>query len=187
MEAGSGAHDWGRELRQLGHEVRLMSPHDVKPSRTGDQTNPNDAAASGEAVSRPHMRFVALKSLEQQDRQALPRIREPLVKARTALVNQLRGWLAADGLVIPQGMAKVGQGLPRSLEEAEHGLTTCARALCAELSARLRTLNDQMTDAPQRIERLCTHHPGCQTLTTLRGSVRWAPPRSSPRSGRRTA
>jgi transposase len=75
MEAGSGAHYWGREIRKLGHEVRLMSPQYVKPYRTGDKTNPNDAAAICEAVSRPHMRFVAIKSIEQQDMQALHRLR----------------------------------------------------------------------------------------------------------------
>ena len=101
MEAGSGAHYWGREIRTLGHEVRLMSPHDVKPYRTGDKNTPNDAAAICEAVSRPPMRFVAIKSDEQQDRQALHRIREQLVKDRTALVNQIRGLLAEYGGVMP--------------------------------------------------------------------------------------
>jgi transposase len=137
MEAGSGAHYRGREIRKLGHEVRLMSPHHVKPYRTGDKNNPNAAAAICEAVSRPHMRFVAIKRIEQQDLQALHRIREPLVKDRTALVNQIRGLLAEYGVVIPQGIEQVGQALPRILEEAENGLTAFARALFTELSARL--------------------------------------------------
>jgi transposase len=169
MEAGSGAQYWGREIRKLGHEVRLMSPQYVKPYRTGDKTNPNDAAAICEAVSRPHMRFVAIKSIEQQDMQALHRIREQLVKDRTALVNQIRGLLAEYGIVIPQGIEKVGQTVPRILEDAENGLTAFARALFAELSARLRTLNEQITDYQQRIERLCTHHPVCQKLTHVEG------------------
>jgi transposase len=169
MEAGSGAHYWGREIRQLGHEVRLMSPHYVKPSRPGDKTNPNDAAAICEAVSRPHMRFVAIKSVEQQDMQALHRIREQLVKDRTALVNHIRGVLAEYGVVIPQGIEQVGHALPRILEEAENGLTAFARVLFAELVARLRTLNAQRTDYQHRIERLCTSHPVCHKLTQVEG------------------
>jgi transposase len=146
-----------------------MSPQYVKPYRTGDKNNPNDAAAICEAVSRPHMRFVAIKSIEQQDMQALHRIRKQLVKDRTALVNHIRGILAEYGFVIPQCIEKVGQALPRILENAEHGLTAFARELFAELSARLRTLNEQITDYQQRIERLCTHHPVCQKLTQGEG------------------
>jgi transposase len=134
MEAGSGAHDWGREIRKLGHEVRLMSPHAVKPSRTGDQNHPNDAAAICEAVSRQHLRCVALKSVEPQDMQALHRLRAPLVKDRTALVNQIRGVVAEYGVVIPQGIEQVSQALPRLLEDAENGLTAFARAVFTELS-----------------------------------------------------
>src|SRR5262249_36222388 len=132
LEAGSGAHYWGREIRKLGHEVRLMSPQYVKPYRAGDKTNPNDAAAICEAVSRPHMRFVAIKNIEQQDMQALHRIREQLVKDRTALVNQIRGLLAEYGLIIPQGIQKVGQALPGMLEDADNGLTAFARELFAD-------------------------------------------------------
>jgi transposase len=146
-----------------------MSPQSVKPSRTGDKKNPNEAAAICEAGSRPHMRFVALKRVAPQDMQALHRIREPLVKDRTALVNQLRGLLAEYGIAIPQGIEQVGQPLPRMLEDAENGLTAFARALCAELSARLRTLNAPMTDDPQRLARLCTHHPVCPKLTHVEG------------------
>jgi transposase len=169
MEAGSGAHYWGREIRQLGHEVRLMSPQDVKPSRTGDKNNPNDAAAICEAVSRPHRRFVAIQSVEPQDVQALHRIREQLVKDRTALVNHIRGWLAEYGVVIPQGLEQVGQALPRIREDAENGLTAFARELFADLAARLRTLNEHITDYQQRIERLGTHHPVGQKLTQVEG------------------
>jgi len=169
MEAGGGAHYWGREIRELGHEVCLMRPPYVKPYRTGDKHNPNDAAAICEAVSRPHMRFVAIKRIEQQDMQALHRIRAQWVKDRTALVNHIRGLLAEYGVVIPQGLEQVGQALPRILEDAENGLTAFARALFIELSARLWTLNEQITDDPRRIERLCTHHPVCQKLTQVEG------------------
>jgi transposase len=169
MEAGSGAHYWGREIRQVGHEVRLMSPQYVKPYRAGDKNNPNDAVAICEAVSRPHMRFVAIKSVTQQDMQALHRIREQLVKDRTALVNQIRGLLAEYGIVIPQGIQKVGQALPGIREDADNGLTVFVRELCADLAARLQTLNDHIADYQQKIERLCASHPVCQRLTQVEG------------------
>jgi transposase len=169
LEAGSGAHDWGRESRTRGHEVRLMSPHSVKPSRAGDKNTPNDAAAICEAVSRPPMRCVAIKSVAQQDRQAPHRVREPLVTARTAVGNHIRGVRAACGVVMPQGIAQVGQTLPGMPEEAEHGLAALARALCAELFARLRTLHAQRTDYQPRSERLCASQPVCHKLTRVEG------------------
>jgi transposase len=169
MEAGSGAHDWGRESRNLGHEVRLMSPHYVKPYRTGDKKTPNDAAASWEAVSRPHRRFVALKSVEPQDMQALHRLREPLVQDRTALVNHLRGVLAGDGGVMPPGLAQGAQALPRLLEAAEKGLTAFARAWCAARFARLRPLTAQLPADQHRVARLCPAQPGCHKLTQGEG------------------
>jgi transposase len=146
-----------------------MSPQAVKPDRTGDKTNPNEAAAICEAVSRPQLRFRALKSIKPQDMQALHRLRAPLVKDRMALVNHIRGLLAEDGVVISQGIAKVGQALPRILEDAENGLTAFAREVCAKLSARFRTLNEHSTDDQQRIERLCTHHPVGQKLIPVEG------------------
>ena len=115
------------------------------------------------------MRFVGIKSIEPQDMQALHRIREPLVKDRTALVNHIRGLLAEYGVVMPQGIKQVGQALPGMLEDAEHSLTAFARELFTELLARLRTLNEQITDYQQRIERLCAHHPVCQKLTQVEG------------------
>jgi transposase len=127
MEASGGAHDWAREFTKRGHTVKLMSPQFVRPYVQRQQNAANDAAGICEAVSRPQMRFVPLKSVEQQGIQALPRIRERQLKARTALVNQIRGLLSEYGIGIPQGVAKVRQALPAILEEAEHGLTWGAR------------------------------------------------------------
>ena len=93
MEACAGAHYWARELSRLGHTVRLMAPKHVKPYRKGQKNDANDAAAICEAVSRPDMRFVAMKSIAQQDIQALNRIRSQCVEQRTAKVNLIRGLL----------------------------------------------------------------------------------------------
>src|SRR5262245_4641560 len=102
MEASGGAHYWAREFTKLGHTVKLMPPQFVKPYVQRQKNDPNDAAGICEAVERPRMRSVPVKSVAQQDMQAPHRIRERQIKARTALLNQIRGLLAEYGIVIPQ-------------------------------------------------------------------------------------
>jgi transposase len=94
MEACGGAHDWARQLRTQGHEVKLMAPQYVKPYVKTNKNDLRDAEAIAEAVTRPRMRFVPIKNVAQQDRQALHRVRERLMGARTALINEIRGLLA---------------------------------------------------------------------------------------------
>jgi transposase len=100
MEACSGAQHWARELRKLGHEPRIMAAEFVEPYRRGGKNDTNDAAAICEAVSRPQMRFVPIKSVEQQAVLAVHRLRQGLVEERTALANRLRGLLAEYGLIV---------------------------------------------------------------------------------------
>ena len=95
MEACGGAHSWARRFREHGHTVTLMAPPCVTPSGKSNTHEMADAEAIGEAVTRPTMRFVPIKELPQQDLQALHRVRERLVNARTALINEMRGWLSA--------------------------------------------------------------------------------------------
>ena len=104
MEACGTSHHWSRELIKLGHQVRLMPPAYVKPYVKRGKTDANDAEAICEAVTRPTMRFVAMKSREQQASLALHRTRELLVKERTQLVNMIRGLLAEFGIDIPRGL-----------------------------------------------------------------------------------
>src|SRR5215470_17521284 len=101
MEACGGAHDWARHLREQGHEVKLMAPQYVKPYVKTNNNDLRDAEAIAEAVTRPSMRFVPIKHVAQQDLQALHRVRERLMGARTALVNDRRGLLAEYGIVLP--------------------------------------------------------------------------------------
>src|SRR5512144_3317718 len=143
LEACSGAHYWAREIHKLGHQVRLIAPQFVKPYVQGDKTDCHDAAAICEAVSRPHMRFVPINSLEQQDIQALHRIREQLIKSRTALVNQIRGLLAEYGVVIAQGIHRLRGAMPAIVEDPANELTALGRELLAELDHRLRALDEQ--------------------------------------------
>jgi transposase len=116
MEASGGAHYWAREFTQLGHTVKLMPPQFVKPYVQSQKNDPNDAAGICEAVERPRMRSVPVKSVPQQDMQALHRIRERQIKARTALLNQIRGLLAEYGIVIPQRASQVRHKVPYILE-----------------------------------------------------------------------
>ncbi len=105
LEASGSAHDWARELTKLGHTVQRISPQFVQPYIQGNTNAPNDAAGICEAVGRPPMRCVPIKSVDQQEMQALHRIRERQSTARTALGHQMRGLLAEDGVVMPKGGA----------------------------------------------------------------------------------
>ena len=110
MEACGSAHHWGRAFEQLGHTVKLMSPKYVRPYVKTNKNDGRDAEAICEAVSRPTMRFVSIKTVEQADMQALHRTRSLFVKHRTAVINQIRGLLAEYGLVIAQSP---GEGTSR--------------------------------------------------------------------------
>jgi transposase len=151
MEACGGANYWARELNALGHQVKLIAPQYVKPFVKGNKNDYNDATAIAEAAQRPSMRFVPIKSVEQQDIQNFHRQRERLKKERTALVNQIRGLLAEYGLIINQGIAAVRRGLPEILEDAQNGLTPHSRALFAALLDELRVLDQRVADCEERI------------------------------------
>lgn len=111
MEACGGAHHWARELRALGHEVKLMAPQFVKPYVKSNKDDRADAEAIAEAVARPGMRFVAIKEPWQQEMLMAHRVRERVVKARTALTNEIRGLLQEYGIVFPQGSHRLHAGL----------------------------------------------------------------------------
>jgi transposase len=169
MEACGGAHYWARKFQQMGHEVKLISPQFVKPYVKSNKNDSNDAEAICEAVSRPSMRFVPVKSVAQQDIQALHWIRERVIGERTALVNQTRGLLAEYGIVLPQGVNQVRKHLPFILEDAENGLTGLAREFFADLGVRLRELDEQVAQSERRIHRVFQRLPVCQKLTAVEG------------------
>ena len=107
MEACGGAHDWARRFREHGHEVKLMAPQFVRPYVKSNKNDTRDAEGMSEAVTRPTMRFVPTKELDQQDIQALHRVRERLIGARTALVHEVHGLLHEYGIVVPKGGIEV--------------------------------------------------------------------------------
>jgi transposase len=131
MEACASAHYWAREFSQFGHTVRLMAPQFVRPDRKHPKNDGDDAEAICEAVARPNMRFVPVKSAAHQAVLMVHRARELLVGDRTALANQIRGLLTAYGIVVPQGIARLRRALPLVLEDAENGLPELAREVIA--------------------------------------------------------
>jgi transposase len=169
MEACQGAHYWAREMRKLGHDVRLISPQFVTPYRKSHKNDPNDAAAICEAVSRPHMRFVPIKEVTHQDSQALHRARQLLIKQRTALCNQVRGLLSEYGLVVPQGVHRLRTSLPALLKDPDNSLTFASRELFQDLSQQLVWLDERIGGMDRKILQVCTTTEPCQRLTKIEG------------------
>lgn len=169
MEACSGAHAWGRRSVQFGHRVQLIAPQFVKPFVKGNKTDRNDAEAICEAAQRPGMRFVALKSVEQQQVLTLHRLRTGAVKARTALANRLRGVLAEFGLVVAAGLGQLRRALPDVLEDAGNELPALVRAELAVQAGRLRELDAEVVRLSRRIEALAQADERTRALMQRRG------------------
>jgi transposase len=169
IEACGGAHDWARRLAALGHTVKLIAPQFVKPYVKANKHDAADAEAICEAVSRPSMRFVAVKTPEQQALLSLHRARQGFVKARTAQANQIRGLLAEFGLVAPKGLAPLKTRIPEILEDAENGLPASFRELIQVLSAHLTELDRQVHDLTQRIEMAHRENTLSQRLAQIPG------------------
>ena len=151
MEACGSAHYWARKLSELGHTVHLMPPQFVKPYVKTNKSDRNDAEAICEAVARPNMHFVPIKTAEQQSVLALHRARAGFVKARTAQANQIRGLLAEFGIVIPKGIGHIAKRLPEILEDGENGLPGMMRQLFERLSDELKALDKQVGELERQI------------------------------------
>jgi transposase len=169
MEACSGAQHWARELRKLGHEPRIMAAEFVEPYRRGGKNDTNDAAAICEAVSRPQMRFVPIKSVEQQAVLAVHRLRQGLVEERTALANRIRGLLTEYGLVIGVGLDRLRKALPAILAEAENGVPGIAREVFADAAQQLSELDVRIGDYDRRIAALARASESAQRLMRIEG------------------
>ena len=141
MEACGSAHHWARTLKSLGHDARLMSPQFVKPYVKSNKNDVADAEAICEAVARPNMRFVPVKSVEQQAVLSLHRVRQGFVKARTAQANQIRGLLGEFGLIMPAGISHIAKRVPRLLEDASNPLPGSLRQLITRLTEHLKDLD----------------------------------------------
>ena len=169
MESCGGAHYWARELKKLGHEVRMMAPQFVAPYRKGSKNDRNDAEAICEAAGRPNMRFVPVKTEDQQSVLTVHRARSLLVGERTALVNQIRGFLTEYGIVLPQGRSQVRSQLPNILEDAENTLPYLAREVFADQYARLCELDRVIQGYDHKIDALAKAQEDTKRLMQLEG------------------
>jgi transposase len=169
MEACSGAHFLGRALREQGHEVRLMPAQYVKPYVQTNKSDYLDAEAIAEAVQRPRMRFVPIKTEEQLDLQALHRVRERWVMRRTAVVNQIRSLLLERGLTLSKGRRHLDEQLPRILEDAELHLSGSFRVLLAQLQLELQQLAARIEEMDRVIQKMAKENEACQRLTEIPG------------------
>jgi transposase len=169
MEACAGAHHWARQLQAKGFTVRLIAPQFVKPYVKSNKNDANDAEAVCEAMSRPSMRFVAIKTVGQQDIQAIHRVRSELIGQRTSKANQLRGLVAEYGLVAPQQLARLRAAVPVWLEDAENGLTSRFRELLNGLWDDLKTLDRRVAELDREIDVIAQSDPVAKRLQQLRG------------------
>lgn len=169
MESCGGAHHWARQLQARGFRVMLIAPQFVKPYVKSNKNDANDAEAICEAMSRPSMRFVAIKTIEQQDIQATHRIRAGLIEQRTAKANQIRGLVAEYGLVAPKELLMLRRAIPCWLEDLDNGLTIRFRRLLDGLWGDLRTLDKRVNELDSEIAAIATSEPAAVRLQQLRG------------------
>ena len=169
MEGCAGSHFWARELRGLGHEVRLIPAQHVKAYVRGNKNDYNDARAIAEAAGRSDIRSVAVKTVEQQDVQALYRMRAARVKERTALCNQVRGLLGEYGIVFAQGVGTVRRRVPEVLEDAESGVSDFLRPLLRQCYEQLCELDAHIEFYTRALREHARGDEAVQRLQTVPG------------------
>lgn len=169
IEACASAHYWARELQRRGYPVVLIAAQFVKPYVKSHKNDRVDAAAIAEAMSRPHMRFVAIKTVAQQDTQAAHRIREELVAQRTAKANQIRGLAGEYGLTAPTGLAQLRAAVPCWLEDTTNGLTDAFRGLLAGLAEDLHHLDARIATLDAQIAQQVQQDPVARRLLAVCG------------------
>jgi transposase len=169
MEACPGSHFLGKALREQGHEVRLIPAQYVKPFVKTNKNDFIDAAAIAEAVCRPSMRFVPVKTDEQLDMQSIHRVRERWIMRRTAVVNQIRGLLLERGITVRMGRCHLDAALPDILEDGSTSLSGTLRFLLVELKQELEQLAGHIEQAEALIQRAAQQSEACQRLDAIPG------------------
>jgi transposase len=165
MEACSGAHEWARQFQKFGHTVKLMAPKFVAPYRKSGKNDGNDAEAVCEAVTRPNMRFVPVKSAEQQALLALHRVRKGFIVERTATINRLRGLMAEFGVVLPLRAVTVRRQAAAAAEQ----LPELARRVIGDLLGHLRALDERIDAYDRDLEAQARQCEPAQRLMKIRG------------------
>ena len=169
MEACVGAHHLSRKLQVLGHDARLMPAKYVRPYSKGQKNDFRDAEAIAEAVQRPTMKFVATKSVDQLDLQALHRVRERLVSQRTGVINQIRAFLLERGVAVRQGFRFLRAELPSILAKRTDVLSPRMSHILEELAGDWRRLDERIEHLSSEIEGLARQDQGCTRLTSVPG------------------
>ena len=168
MEACGGAHYWAREIKKQGHEVKIIAPQFVKPYIKSGKNDYNDAEGIAEAVTRPTMKFVPIKSIEQQDLQALHRARELVMQQRIAVSNQLRGLLMEYGITLPQGVCHIKQ-VPTLLETHAEQLTAMAIELFNRLYEQIKGFFKEEAYYDKKLQGIVSTDERCQGLMKIEG------------------
>lgn len=169
MEACSGAHHWGREFQKLGHQVRIMAAKFIAPYRKGGKNDNNDAQAICETLGRQDIWFVPIKTPGQQAVLCIHRIRQGLVRERTAMINQLRGLLSEFGLVMPKGRYPAQRAILGVLEDAENGLPMLARRVIDNLWQRIQQATEQIHEYDRDLAQLVKESPVAKRIMTIPG------------------
>src|SRR5271169_3802792 len=169
LEACGGSHFLGRALRDQRHEVRLIPAQYVKPYVKTNKSDYIDAEAISEAVGRPTMRFVPIKSDDQLDLQSLHRVRERWVSRRTAVINQMRGLLLERGITVRKGRRYIEAALPGILEDADNKLSGALRVLLTELQREMQYLDRQVEESDRLILRIAGDLEACRRLVAIPG------------------
>jgi transposase len=169
MEACVGAHHLSRTLKALGPDARLMPAKYVRPYSKGQKNDYRDAEAIAEAVQRPTMKFVATKTADQLDLQALHRVRERFVGQRTGIINQIRAFMLERGIAVRQGLRFLRAELPSILATRTDALSPRMLRILEDLSADWRRLDARIEDLSNEIEALARQDKGCERLMTVPG------------------
>ena len=169
MEACVGAHHLSRKLKELGHDARLMPAKYVRPFSKGQKNDFNDAEAIAEAVQRPTMKFVATKTADQLDLQALHRVRERLVSQRTGIINQIRAFLLERGIAVRQGQRFLRTELPRILAMPPDVLSPRMVRIIEGLAGDWRRLDERVQDLSSEIDAIARQDSGCERLMSVPG------------------
>jgi transposase len=168
IEACTGAHYWARTFKSMGHEVKMMAPQFVKPYVQSNKNDQNDAAGIAEASTRPKMKFVPIKTIEQQDILLVHRARQLAVKQRTAHANQIRGLLAEYGIILAKNIINI-QNVPQILEENADKLTPYATRHFEQLYKRFQEFDKEVDEYGKEIERFAKQDTRCQELMKIEG------------------
>lgn len=168
IEACTGAHYWARTFESMGHTVKIMAPQFVKPYITSNKNDKNDARGIAEAVTRPNMKFVPIKKIEQQDILLTHRARELVIKQKTAQANQIRGLLAEYGVLIPKGVSHIAN-MAQILESNKNKLTIKAHEIFERLYEQFKIYKAQVEIYDKDIDKIAAKDPMCKAIMKIEG------------------